>query len=267
MNKQASLIAFLDGFRFSLTRLLEAYKVPRSGCLHVGANFGQEAEVYDHLGFRKVVWVEGYAPYRARLLEAVGSRSNHTVVGLMVSDVEGEQMEFSVASNTGSSTVFEPTDAWRSTFKNLEMVDKETVVCGRLDRVLLAELDEATLNSLAFLVLDVEGSELKALRSMGRLIENVCFAFIEVSLREIFRNGPLLVDIDRFMLSHSFERIYIKTGAASGDALYRRVSSVGAVRKVWMFLSAYCLQLFATLRLTNAFVWFKQWVKQLTVQS
>jgi FkbM family methyltransferase len=254
---------FLDRYRFSLAALVRRFDVPREGCLHVGANFAQEADIYDELGFQRIVWVEGFMPYYERLMQVIRGRSNHSAVNLMVSDVAGETVTFRVASNTGSSTALPPTGTWENTFKGISLGETHTVVCDRLDRRLAGELSPEALARLRFLVLDVEGSELKALRSMGALLEPIQFAFIEVSLRRLFRDGPLFRDIDRFMLQHSFERVYVKTSAASGDALYRRVAHVALFRRVAMYLSALAYQLLATLRLTDLAVRFKDVVKTL----
>jgi FkbM family methyltransferase len=254
---------FFDRYRFSLARVVHRFDVPRHGCLHVGANFGQEADVYDELGFRHVVWVEGFMPYFQQLQGVIRGRANHRAVNLMVSDVAGETVTFRVASNTGSSTALSPTDTWQSTFRDLSLGESHTVVCDRLDNKLHADLDGEVRSSLQFLVLDVEGSELKALRSMGRLLDTVQYAFIEVSLRRLFRGGPLFRDIDRFMLQHSFERVYIRTSAASGDALYRRVPRVSGARRFSMGLSALAYQAASTARLTDFVVRVKNAVKWL----
>ena len=47
------------------------------------------------------------------------------------------------------------------------------------------------------MVLDVEGSELKVLTSLGYFIKNIKFALVEVSLRKNYFGGPLLTDIDK----------------------------------------------------------------------
>jgi FkbM family methyltransferase len=247
-------------FSFSLKALILRYDVPRGGCLHVGANFGQEADIYDELGFGHVVWVEGYEPYCAELSRKVANRSNHHIVNTMVSDVEGEEVEFSIASNTGSSSSLSPSESWARTFSAVSMVGSVSQRCSRLDNALQG-LDPAVVRALTFLVCDVEGAELKALRSLGALLDNFRYAFVEVSVRQNFVGGPLLSDIDGFMLDRGFARIYSKIAIASGDALYVHVSKVGAARRAYMRASACFLEAAATLRITDVVGKLKQLVK------
>jgi FkbM family methyltransferase len=258
------LRSFLNRFRFSVPVLVQRFEVPTDGVLHVGANFGQEADEYDHLGFGTVVWVEGYAPYFKRLSKTIKGRPNHLAVELMVSDVEGEKVRFSIASNTGSSTALKVASAWHQTFRGLTLSDGGEVLCGRLDQALDAVLPPERRTTIRFMVLDIEGSELKALRSMGAYLERLEFALIEISVRRNFEGGPLLRDIDAFMAARGFRRIYIKVSASSGDALYRKVAALSELSRTMMRVTAEGWQFAAALRLTDLSMGIRRVVKKLT---
>lgn len=237
--------------KFSISAIVKKHKIKTSGVLHVGANFGQEAEIYDELGFEKIFWVEGYPEFVDKLKDNVGYRKNHQIIPVMISDIDGEELVFSVASNTGSSTLLQPTEEWHKTFSEIKIVDKAKIVCRRLDDVLECQLDKNDLEKIEFLVLDVEGAELKALNSMGVFIKKINYALIEVSLRRNFENGPLLEDIDGFMLKKSFVRVYMKSGAASGDALYKRVGNISKFDLFKMRTSSMLMQLLSQLSVTD----------------
>lgn len=237
------------------------FNVPKYGCLHVGANIGSEIDVYDEYGIMNVVWVEGYTPFYEELILKINNRSNHYAFNEMISDIQGETVSFKVASNTGSSTIFEPTESWYETFSELSFEKKVAINCSRLDKILTDRFDETFISNLKFAVFDIEGAELKALKSLGNLINNLEYAFVEVSLRRNFHNAPLMMDIDRFFYENSFQRVFLKFGSASGDAMYKRVNKVSSLNRFFVFLQSRIIQGLATVRLTDFIVRLKSVIK------
>ena len=150
MNFNGILKSLVAQHSFSIPRLVKKFEIPNSGVLHVGANFGQEADLYDELGFENVYWIEGYPVFINKLKATIASRKNHHIIEAMVSDISGEEVNFSVTSNTGSSTLLEPTEIWHKTFNEIKIVEKKKIICKRLDEVLEAELDAIELKKLSF---------------------------------------------------------------------------------------------------------------------
>jgi len=245
---------------WNLRKIIINNKIQRGSVVHVGANFGQEADVYDECGFQTVIWVEGYKEYAERLRRHVEHRKNHYVIESMVSDVSGEEVDFSIASNTGSSTIFQVTAAWRDAFADISILNSVRVRCERLDRLLPESLIK---NRIDLLVLDIEGAELKALKSLGTILPKVESALIEVSLIRNFQGGPLFIDIELYMLSNNFVRVYSKYGVVSGDILYKKVPQVSDFRKCLLKASCRIIMCAARLKLTKVFWKLKQNIKQL----
>jgi FkbM family methyltransferase len=250
-------------FSFSFLELLYKYKVPKENCLHVGANIGTEIQVYEEYGFKNVVWIEGYEPYFETLKKNIAQKENHFAFNIMVSDIQDEVVNFKVASNTGSSTIFEPTNSWYETFADLSFQKTEEIKCSRIDHILCNNFPQSFLESIKFLVIDIEGAELKALKSMGSLIDKVEFALVEVSLRPNFQNAPLMIDIDKFFLQHSFRKIYLKYGPSSGDALYQRVTKLTFIDKYFTLFMDKVLQTVSILRLTDQISKIKNLIKKI----
>ena len=250
-------------FSFSFLELLNKYEIPQEGCLHVGANIGTEIETYDNFSFKNIVWIEGYKPYFEELQRNIKNRKNHFAFNFMVSDIQDEIVNFKVASNTGSSTIFEPTDSWYETFSDLSFQKSEEIKCSRIDSILKNNFDETFLNSIKFLVMDIEGAELKALESMGSLIDTVEFAFVEVSLRQNFHKAPLMIDIDRFFLKHSFKKVFLKFGSASGDALYKRVEKIDIIHIYYTIFLSRFIQTISILRITDQISNLKNLIKKM----
>ena len=107
------------------------------------------------------------------------------------------------------------------------------------------------------MVLDIPKS------SMGSLIDKVEFALVEVSLRPNFHNAPLMIDIDKFFLNHSFKKIYLKYGSASGDALYKRVNKLTFIDIYFTLFMDKLLQIISILRITDQVSKIKTFIKKI----
>lgn len=248
-------------FSFSLDKLLDNYNISKSGCLHVGANIGSELECYERFGFKRVIWIEGYTPFYNILIKNINNKPNHHALNYMISDQNDEIVEFRVASNTGSSTMLSPTDSWFETFGNIKFEKNVKVNCQRLDNILLKEFDIEILKNIKFAVFDIEGAELKALKSLGEFINNFDFILTEVSIKQNYEEGPVLYDIDKFMHSNSFKRVYSKYSISSGDALYKKVNNLSFVSIFFNRMSSIFIQTLASIKLTFFIAKFKSIIK------
>ena len=70
--------------------------------------------------------------------------------------------------------------------------------------------------------MDIQGVELKALKSLGNLIGKVSVIYTEVNKKEVYKGCDLIEDIDHYLASYGFRRISTRwvLGAGWGDALY-----------------------------------------------
>jgi FkbM family methyltransferase len=200
--------------------VLPHHPIGRGTVLHLGANEGTEAEAYARCGFKRVIWVEGFPTFYERLVKHLSAYPNQDAYNVLVSDVDGEELAFRIADNGVSSTVFEVGEKFDEDFPGIRFVEQAKLKARRLDRFLAEH--GIDLSDVSIAVVDLEGSELKALRSLGDLIERIPYAIVEVSVTENFVSGPSLRNVDDFMLSRGFRRVQIKMGSSSGDALYER---------------------------------------------
>jgi FkbM family methyltransferase len=200
--------------------VLPDHPIGRATVLHLGANEGTEAESYARCGFKRVIWIEGFPTFYERLVKHLSAYPNQEAYNVLVSDVDGEELAFRIADNGVSSTVFDVGEKFVEDFPGIRFVEQTKLKARRLDRFLLERGLE--LDDVSIAVVDLEGSELKALRSLGDMIERIPYAIVEVSVTENFVSGPSLRNIDDYMISRGFRRVRIKMGSSSGDALYER---------------------------------------------
>jgi FkbM family methyltransferase len=74
-----------------------------SGVVHVGANLGQEREVYAALGL-DVVWIEPIPEIFAQLKENVQGFPNQLAIEALVTDIDDKEYVFHIANNDGASS-------------------------------------------------------------------------------------------------------------------------------------------------------------------
>jgi FkbM family methyltransferase len=206
--------------RFSLTNILKELPEGPRGVLHLGANFGGEAQIYEDHGIHRVVWVEGHPGYFARLSDHLKSFPKHEAHCLLISDRDDEVVTFRIANNTGSSTMFVPTESFGRVFPEIEFNEQLTLTTKRLDTYFR---DKPTaLVGCDFLVLDLEGAELKALIGMDTLLDQFRYILCEISVGRNVEGGPLVQAVESFLMKRGFVRRALWLGHSSADALYVR---------------------------------------------
>jgi FkbM family methyltransferase len=204
----------------TLEGAVDRHPIPRTGVLHLGANDGAEAHAYDRCGFRRVLWVEGVPQFYELLRRQIEPYPQQQAFNLLISDIDGEELTFHIADNRVSSTVLPVGREYHSAFPNITFVSRQTTRASRLDTYFGQQ--HIDLSGIEVLVVDLEGSELKALRSLGHWLHQMQYILIEISVADNYVNGPRMRDIDEFLVSHGYRRIETKMGSSSGDALYER---------------------------------------------
>lgn len=172
-------------------------------------SFEPVAAVYEQL--RQAAATLNVTPVRAAVSDEDGTTTLHLTHGGQSASLLGEQAE----------------DNPLHTYTRV--IGGEQVPVVRLDTWCERNgIDPATVDVLK---MDIQGAELKALRGAPRLLQHVRAIYLEVGFVSIYRDMPLLGDVDRFLISAGFERRALYPSAAPslwGDALY--VKAIPAVR-------------------------------------
>ena len=97
------------------------------------------------------------------------------------------------------------------------MLNSWVVTIAKIDS-LLKDID---LTGIDFLVMDLQGAELLALKGMGDLLNKFKYAYLEVNRDELYVNGAKVEEIDIYLDNYGFKRKETKMlGFGWGDALY-----------------------------------------------
>lgn len=203
--------------RYSVMR--DKFLSDSQGVLHLGASFGQEAQLYESKNL-KVIWIECIPEMIKLLRENIANFEKQIVIEALLSDRHGDERVFFLSSNTLQSSSLFPFDDQYSKVSGLVMVDSLKLKSKRLDKV----LNYKSLKDYNYWVVDLQGAELEALRGAGRLLDLCLVLDIEISLCEIYRNGTRFDELDSFLKRQGFTLATIPPRGYHGMVVYVRTS-------------------------------------------
>jgi FkbM family methyltransferase len=197
--------------------LFPKYDIKPKGVLHVGANVGEEAPVYDELGIKNVIWIEANDKLIPKL-SATASKYGHQVIHECVGDVNGEEVVFHISNNAGQSSSILELGTHKTAHPEVHYIEDVQMKMTRIDALPIAD----GFKEFDFLNIDLQGAELKALRGMGELLKRFKWAYLEVNQAELYKGCALVEDIDMYMIGYGFRRAETKWcgNTGWGDALY-----------------------------------------------
>ncbi len=199
----------------SLDELINRYNIVLKGILHVGAHECEEIYDYErYIGRDKILWIEAL-PEKVNLCKS--RFENLHIENAIVSD-KIEKVTFNVANNGQSSSILEfglhlqyhPHVHYVNTF------ECET----KLLKDLLPNYDI----QFNFLNLDIQGSELKALKGMEQYLNNVDYIYTEVNSDQVYKDCTIVTELDEYLKQFGLVRVETRwTEFKWGDAFYIRI--------------------------------------------
>lgn len=200
-----------------IDKVFDKWKIAPKGIIHIGANFCNERMYYHKAGCddSKIVWVEA--------IQAICERCKSffpcsTILNEAVSDGEYD-VEFRISSNNGeSSSIFDFKDHAEiyPSVKEAARVKMRTISLPNMMKKYNLDVDKYD-----FLVMDIQGAEMHALRGMESMINKFKFIVLEVSIFELYASQGTFDDILKFLMKHGFSLIDLEMHEAGwGDALF-----------------------------------------------
>lgn len=198
----------------SVKDLHEVFQVRPTQVLHVGAHLAEEEPSYRSQGWGHVTWVEAQ-PKLVQQLKSELSRETNTVLEGVVWEVSGEKLVLNIASNSQSSSLLD-FGTHSNLYPNVTYVETIETISISLNNLLPENCNYDFIN------LDIQGVELAALRGLGNRISSVKWIYSEVNLEEVYKDCTLLKNLDAYLESKGFVRLFIKLTPSRtwGDAVY-----------------------------------------------
>ena len=212
---------------------LDKYNIIPRGVIHIGSHYGEESELYNEIGFKNVLWIEADPRSFEQLVKNTKSYNNHVCYNYLLSDT-AEKVKFFIADNVGNSSSLYPLDRKIShkVWGNLNNEEFKYLQSHRFDEVFNKEM----LDRYNVLNIDVQGAELRVLKGMGQLISLFEIFVLEINFKKIYRGSALFSEVEYFMNSHSFKRVYLTITDYQGEAIYLRTKSISFNYKLFNYV-------------------------------
>lgn len=197
-------------------KLFDKYNLNITGILHVGAHECEEIHDYENkIPRSKILWVEAIP---GKVTYCTNSFENLLIENAVVSDKQDDVVTFHVTNNGQSSSLLELGEH-KLYYPHIYFVYEFEAKTKRLDNLL--EKYDTVYN---FLNMDIQGTELLALKGLGKYLDNFDYIYTEVNTSEIYLGCAKLSDIDDFLQKHNFKRAELSlTDANWGDAFYIKI--------------------------------------------
>jgi FkbM family methyltransferase len=174
------------------------------GVIHVGANYGQEREVYAR-HMVSVMWIEPSDPIYSEMFENIRIFTTQFAFRFLAWDADLSLVPFHRTNNEGQSSSAFELSKHRELWPEVEERDVALVKATRLD-TLFAELILDP-REFDFLVIDAQGAELKVLKGAEGILCGIKFIQVETTDCELYKGCAQLSEIEAFMREHDFKEI------------------------------------------------------------
>lgn len=199
----------------TISELINFFNLKINGIIHIGAHMCEEKIIYNNfIDDENIIWIEG----NEEIVNLVKKNNNKIkIYNEIISDKDDEIVIFNIANNKLSSSILDM-DFHLHLHPNIKFIKKVNVKTITLNTFFKKHnIDYKKYNML---VIDIQGLELKALKSLGEIIKNFNIIYTEVNEKFIYKNNCLLKDIDKFLFKKKFNRVFTRTLNYYGDALY-----------------------------------------------
>ena len=208
MQKKNSIVALVKAgirrgkllFKNNPDKLLKKVK----GVIHVGANTGQERELYEQYGLL-VVWIEPIPEIFEKLqLNLVGINGQMALKGL-VTDQDDMEYHFHLANNDGASSSILDLNLHQDIWPEVGYERTINLYSRKLSSLL--NDNNVNVSNYDMLIIDTQGSELLVLNGAESILNNFTYIQTEVPDFEAYKGCCQLKDLQSFLGARGYKEI------------------------------------------------------------
>lgn len=197
----------------SIHDLINRHQLKITGILHAGAHHCEEIDDYEtYIPRKNILWIEAI-PENVQYCK--NKYPDICIENAVVSDTY-EYIDFHV-SNNGQSSSFLEFDKHKHYYPSIEYTRSFQAMTSKIDDILLKHTDVI----YNFINLDIQGTELRALKGMENYLKHVDYIYTEINKAPLYKDCALIEDVDTFLNQKGFMRVETEwTHAEWGDAFY-----------------------------------------------
>ncbi len=198
-----------------------------TGVIHVGANTGQERDVYAHYGVR-VLWVEPILTVFEELQQNLNGYERQQALQALVTEADFMPCQFHVSNNEGLSSSLLSLKLHRDIWPEVDFI--ETIELQSVTLPTLLRQAEIDAPDYDVLVMDTQGSELRVLQGALPVLSHFKFIKTEAPDFEAYADCCQLAELDAFLSQHGFREVAREqfasrpAGGSYYDVVYRKQS-------------------------------------------
>ena len=201
-----------------LNYLVKKYNLRKKvkGILHLGAHECEEKNDYDKFNFKNVYWIEAMKDKVEMMKER---HQNINIYQGVISDKDNEEIILNISNNGQSSSILE-LGTHKEKHPTIHYIDKQISKSKTLKT--LIEEEKIDMDNVNFLNFDIQGVELKALKSMGDYLNKIDYIYTEINTDYLYVDCCLVKEIDEYLKEFKFKRVETKMSGDTGwgDAFY-----------------------------------------------
>lgn len=196
--------------------LIQKYNIKVSGILHVGSHECEELNDYlNGVESNNIYWVEG----QESLVDKMRQKGIPNLYNALIDLVDDTEVTFHIYNNGQSSSILE-LGTHSTHYPQVHYVSSHKQKTTRLDSFI--EKHSIPIDRVNFLNIDIQGVELRALKSMEKYLQHIDYIYTKVNTEEVYKGCDLIDSMNTYLKSFRFElwdyRIYRQFGW--GDAFY-----------------------------------------------
>ncbi len=180
---------------------LDSYLSEVGALIHVGANEGQERQIYASHNL-KVLWIEAlpevYSILRANLSDVPGQ----DCIQALLTDHSGQRHTFHVSNNSAASSSIYDLGLHRDIWPDVTFSRDVELVSSTLDEVVVTANFQFASSSA--LVMDTQGSELLVLKGGSRVLKSFQYIKTEAADFESYVGGTTVSELNDYLTAHGF---------------------------------------------------------------
>jgi FkbM family methyltransferase len=190
-----------------------AEQVKPIGIVHVGANTCQELPLYLSHGIENRIWIEPFVE--------LDFPNGETIINVGIGDKNEEiSVVYQASNNNESTSLLKP-------IKHIEMYNNINFNLAKIPTKIVT-LEEVIKNNLGggknfnYLVLDIQGMELKALKGLGQYANHFDVIITEAYIDELYEDCGKLNEIQELLGDYQMVEFIAEPYKGWGDAAFIR---------------------------------------------